>query len=117
MDKKFLRRIKRRDRVARWVITVGGMAIIASVLLILFLIAQVTFPLFQRPQSQLAGQISLPTGAETAAPVATGLDEYLESAFVLRADGALQYYDLVDGSELAHDQLELPAEGDRKSVV
>lgn len=111
MDKKFLQRIKRRDRVARWVITVGGMAIIASVLLILFLIAQVAFPLFQNPSSQLAGQISLPTGDEVAAPVATGLDEYLESAFVLRADGSLQYYDLDDGSELASDQIEPPSTG------
>jgi phosphate transport system permease protein len=111
MEKKFLQRIKRRDRVARWVITVGGMGIIASVLLILLLIAQVTFPLFQRPQSQLAGQISLPTGPGVAAPVATGLDEYLESAFVLRADGSLHYFDLDDGSELASDQLEPPAPG------
>ncbi len=109
MDKKFLQRIKRRDRVARWVITIGGMAIIASVLLILFLIAQVTFPLFQEPKSQLTAQIALPVGAETAAPMAIGLDEYLESAFVLRADGSLHYFALPQGAELASDQLEPPS--------
>ena len=51
MDSSILKRVKRRDRIARWLITAGGLAVIASVLFILFLIVRVTLPLFQAPRS------------------------------------------------------------------
>jgi ABC-type uncharacterized transport system permease subunit len=41
-----LRRARRRDQVARWVIMLGGFAVIASVIAILLLIVGVTLPLF-----------------------------------------------------------------------
>ena len=37
MNPAFLKKVKRNDRLARWVITGGGMAIISSVILILVL--------------------------------------------------------------------------------
>ncbi len=53
------RRAKRRDRVARWVITLGGVTVIASVIAILALIVGVTLPLFQPPRANVACTCSL----------------------------------------------------------
>ena len=53
MDSSILKRVKRRDRVARWLITAGGLTVIASVILILFLIVRVTLPLFQAPRAEV----------------------------------------------------------------
>ena len=47
LSQTMLRRVKRRDKAARWVVTFGGAAIILSVLAILVLIVGVTLPLFQ----------------------------------------------------------------------
>jgi phosphate transport system permease protein len=46
------RKAKRRDKLARWVITLGGIAVIVSVIAILALIVGVTFPLFRSPRAE-----------------------------------------------------------------
>ena len=46
LSQTMLRRVKRRDKAARWVVTFGGAAIILSVLAILVLIVGTTLPLF-----------------------------------------------------------------------
>ena len=38
LDRATLKRVKRRDRLARWIIVAGGLTIIASVIAILVLI-------------------------------------------------------------------------------
>ena len=53
MNPVFRKKIKRNDRIAYWVITVGGMAIIFSVIFILVLIAKVSLPLFFSPDAEL----------------------------------------------------------------
>jgi phosphate transport system permease protein len=45
-----IRRAKRRDKIARWGITAGGLVVIASVAAILLLIASVVVPLFGSPR-------------------------------------------------------------------
>ncbi len=100
MDKNVLRRIKFRDRIARWVITIGGMAIIASVILILVLIGNVTLPLFQSPSAQPLSDIALPRQPEDPPALAIGIDEYLQTAVVLTADGGFAFYDMQTGKPI-----------------
>jgi hypothetical protein len=58
IDKAIIRKVKRHDVMARWVITLGGSAIIASVIAILLLIVSVVFPLFYRARTEfLAGAV------------------------------------------------------------
>lgn len=92
MNQKILKRIKRRDRLARYVITVGGMAIIFSVILILFLIARVTFPLFQGASTKMVTQFALPSSTNPADLLAVGLDDYQEHPFVFSRDGVVRFY-------------------------
>ncbi len=92
MDKKVLRRIKGRDRLARYVITIGGMAIIASVILILLMIGNVTLPLFQQPTAESLATITLDASPGRTAPLAVDVDEYLETAVTFSADGVFAFY-------------------------
>jgi len=59
-DKRVIRRAKRMDRWTRWVITLGGIAIIASVIAIVVLIVSVTLPLFGAARAELLAEAALP---------------------------------------------------------
>jgi phosphate transport system permease protein len=98
MDSKILKRIKRRDRLARWVISAGGLTVIASVLFILFLIVRVAVPLFQATRAEVFSRFALPPEVPAAEVLASGLDEYLESAFTLSRDGTFAFFEVRRGA-------------------
>jgi phosphate transport system permease protein len=100
MDNKVLKRVKRRDRLARWLISAGGMTVIGSVILILFLIVQVTLPLFQAPRSEVFARFALPPETPAAEVLSAGLDEYLESVFTLSRDGSFTFFEARRGDLL-----------------
>ena len=108
MDRKFLKRIKRRDRVARWVISAGGLAVIGSVLLILLLIVRVAVPLFQAPKAEVFSRFALPPEAPAADVLTVGLDEYLESSFTLSRDGSFAFFEARRGELLDRLAMEPP---------
>lgn len=91
---RFRRRAKRHDRIAVWVITGGGIAVIAAVVLILLLIVRVAVPLFAG--AGITGRGEVPAAGASARPIAVGIDEYLESTFVIREDGAVVFSALDD---------------------
>ncbi len=93
MNQKVLRRIKRRDRAARHVITIGGLAIIASVILILFLIVEVALPLFRDPQAELIGRYTPAAPATAADALAVGVDEYLQTGLLIDRGGEIRFFD------------------------
>ncbi len=102
MNPAFRKKIKRNDRIARWVITVGGMAIIFSVIFILVLIAKVSLPLFLAPDAKLYAQSQVASVDEIRA---LGMDEYLETGYRIDASGLVQFFNIVDGSPLDSEQL------------
>ncbi|MFO7983664.1 MAG: ABC transporter permease subunit [Desulfuromonadales bacterium] len=111
MNKNFLKRVKRRDRIARSIITIGGMLIIGSVVLILLLIGKVTLPLFQKPDSRVFSSFDVPPQVRQAEILDVGVDEYLAKVFVLTADGAVTFFETSGGTFLKRIELEPPAEG------
>jgi phosphate transport system permease protein len=68
------RKAKRRDKLARWVITLGGIAVIVSVIAILALIVGVTFPLFRSPRAEEICSCDLrsPPAVSHGGPTANG---------------------------------------------
>ena len=100
MNPAFLRKIKRNDRIARWVITVGGMVIILSVVLILILIAKVSLPLFFSADKNLYASFQLDADTADQKIMALGMDEYLETGYTIDQSGKVQFFNLVDGSPL-----------------
>jgi len=114
MNQAFLRKIKRNDTIARWVITCGGMVIISSVLLILFLIVKVSLPLFYSPSKDLITSFNLPQSGETTF-LAVGMDEYLETGFALNQAGQFNFFNLKTGALL--DTLSVDNETGTKTLV
>jgi phosphate transport system permease protein len=108
LGKSLLARVKRRDRIARRVITLGGLIIIASVLAILLLIVSVTLPLFGGARVELATDVVLPTGIAGDDVLAVGVDRVQMgeggsqdslTAFVLSRSGKCVALDLSAGAE------------------
>ncbi|PTL36329.1 ABC transporter permease [Candidatus Methylomirabilis limnetica] len=98
-------KIRRRlllDRLARWVVTLGGAAIIVSILAILFIIAYGVYPLFRKPTAVLLGAL---TTSLDSAPLAVGVDEYREIVYVVTASG-VHFVSVKDGSVPASNRLQ-----------
>lgn len=107
MNPAFLKKVKRNDRIARWIITVGGMAIIFSVIFILILIAKVSLPLFLAPGSDLQASFQLEKKSGDESILALGLDEYLETGYLVDRSGLFHFFNVADGSTIDT----LPADG------
>lgn len=111
MDPKRIRRVKRNDTIAKWVITVGGISIILSVIAILVLIAKEVVPLFTRPFPETSIRLSAVEHAESI--VYVGMDNYLESVFRLDNQGRLYFLSLPDGHVKEVQKLKPPFDGAR----
>lgn len=98
MNEKFRIRAKRNDRIAKWVITLGGMLVILSVVLILVLIANTSLPLFQSPQAEIFAKFRL-SGVDQQDILAVGVDEYLETGFFADRSGIFHFFETQQGLE------------------
>jgi len=74
VSKARYKRVKRTDKVVRWVITLDGVTIIASVIGILLLIVSVTLPLFQGADSTIRGAVAVPSSFHDRQILAVGID-------------------------------------------
>jgi len=72
------------DRLSRRLVTLGGLAIIGSILAILVVIAIEVYPLIQIPTATRVGQVS---GGTTSTALDVGVDEYREIAYLLSPAG------------------------------
>ena len=84
------------DRVARHLVTLGGITIIASILAILFVIAAQVYPLFKKPTATFLGAV----GTAVTVPLAVGVDEYREIAYLVTPSG-MRFVRVKDGAPLA----------------
>jgi phosphate transport system permease protein len=107
------RRISRRvltDRVAGRVVTLGGLAIIASILAIFFVIALEAYPLFKQPSATLAGTVAADGDSP---PLAIGVDEYREVAYLVTETG-IRFLSLQDGAPI--ETRDIPSLGEAKII-
>ena len=93
-----LRRVKRHDRWARWVVTFGGAIVIVSVLGILVLILGTTLPLFYPARARLLGEAALPASLRAEGVLGLGVqsaanDSWLV-AHVVDSSGRFRFVDL-----------------------
>ncbi len=108
---KFIQKVRRQDRIATRVISLGGLLVIASVIAILLLIVRVTIPLFQGAKSNIVFQF--PVSAEAESILALGVDDYREVAYTLDSKGVFSFYTLSSGTSF----LTLQAGVDKKTGV
>jgi hypothetical protein len=91
------------DRAAHWVVTLGGLAIIASILGILVFILVEVLPLVRPARVETERRLAIP-GTHSALMV----DEHRTHVAAAGADGAISVVRLDDGEEIARATL-LPA--------
>jgi phosphate transport system permease protein len=89
------------------------MAIIASVLLILFLIVEVTLPLFRDARADLYARFTFPEGELRGKIMAAATDEYLETPMVLDEGGNFVFFDPRNQTVLGRLSAEPPGGADR----
>ena len=95
-----IQRVKRLDRLATAVITLGGIFIIIAVSFIFVFIFGQAMPLFRPAEGSAKGVLTLATGGEagTGKPLAFGVDEYQMYLYELLTDARLVFYRMSDGS-------------------
>lgn len=96
---KFIRRVRRRDRLARWLITAVGIGVIGVVILIIVSIAAVAFPLFSDGETKVHRDVVTPGGAPERV-FGGGCDEYLETAYLIDRSGAFRFFTVETGEHL-----------------
>jgi len=108
-DKAILNRARRRDKIARWVVILGGMAVIASVIAILFLILGTAVPLFFPARSELLAGSGSAEPQPPADVLHVGVEESVDgraaAAHVFRRDGTLAVIDLATGNAVLSQSL------------
>ena len=114
------RTARRRDKLARWIITLGGITVIASVVAILVLIVGVTVPLFRTPQANVAAVCQLPKTLPGEKVLRLGIDLDIGgtnvTGIIWTASGVVAWVDLRTGELLGQERL-LPPGGDAKSTL
>ncbi|MCJ8169472.1 ABC transporter permease subunit [Atopomonas sediminilitoris] len=104
--KRKLRALK--DRMARWYVTLGGLAVLAAITLIFFYLAWVVLPVFSGAELE-AKKAQQPAWLnDAAAPLLLSLEEQNKVAMRLGSDGQVVFFNVKDGSERKRFQLALP---------
>ncbi len=116
MDKRHLTRIRRQDRLARWLITIGGVSVIFCVLTMLALIAGTALPLFRPARLTVTSTCALPAAAEEAI-LALGTDDYRETGFVIDARGVFTFLDSRSGQRLDESRIQPPQPGAQRLLA
>jgi phosphate transport system permease protein len=95
-------KVRRRllvDRLASRLVTLGGVVIIAAILAILLVIVAEVYPLFRKPTAELVEPVGEITAQLHSAPLAIGVDEYRDIAYVV-SRSEVQFLALDDGKPL-----------------
>jgi len=111
MENKFLARARKNDRLAAWLINIGGFLVILSVISILVLILKVAIPLFLAPEADVVSSVSLAGGAPAAEIRGIGVDDGLQAGFILDGSGTFTFFDSRSGKELSKLPLVPPGGG------
>jgi phosphate transport system permease protein len=105
--KRTARRVLLADRAADWLISVGGLLVIAAVFGIMAFLVEVVIPLFTGAQLVSARSYALPAAAER--PLSLALDEHGTLGVEVLADGRVRGFHAATGRPLFDAELALAA--------
>lgn len=97
MDKQFLKRVRRKDKIAKTVIQVCGVMVIVCVLAILALIVKVALPIFASSRLLDEQTMALPAEAGSQS-LAIGTGSYGEAFHVFDRDGSVTFLSIPSGA-------------------
>ncbi len=105
-----------KDRLARWYVSIGGLAVLGAITLIFFYLAHVVLPIFQGAELGQAEERQPAWLAERQPALLLAMEEQNRIAMRLDASGQVQFIDLNDGGLLSEQALPLP-EGRRITAL
>ncbi|MBF0537099.1 MAG: ABC transporter permease subunit [Nitrospirae bacterium] len=119
MEKDIKVRLTRRDivdKAATVVISLGGIAVILSILAIMFFIMYEVYPLWKTPKATLIKKIDT-SGFISQEILAAGVEQYKEVAYVITKNATVDFISLKEGKVLKSVALEKLAGKDIVSVT
>ncbi len=98
-----------KDKLARWYVSIGGLAVLGAICLIFFYLAQVVAPMFQGAELD-ARDVQQPAWlADAGEPLLLAMEEQNKVAMRLGSDGAVRFFSVPTGDLLRTVELPLPA--------
>lgn len=98
-----------KDRLTRWYVLVGGLAVLAAITLIFFYLAYVVLPLFRGAELETRDPLT-PAWLKTAqAPLLLSIEEQNMVGMRVAANGEVVFFDAKKGDEMDRVALKLPA--------
>lgn len=91
------------DMVARRVVEIGGISVIAAIALIFLFLLSVVYPLFGSPSIEQASEFAIPGGGEETLYLA--VEEQAEIALRVTQTGELVFFDLANGNVVKQELL------------
>lgn len=98
-----------KDHLARWYVTIGGLAVLGAITLIFFYLGQVVLPMFQGAELKPRGIQQPAWMAEDSQALLLAVEEQNQVAMRLMADGRVRFFALKEGTSLSTVELPLPA--------
>lgn len=94
-----------KNSLAKWLITLGGISVLFTLVLIFMYLLYVIKPIFESAKVEEVEQFSV-VGQDTV--LSSGLDELQELSYTIGEDGTVNYYSLIRSEQ--QPQAQLPAE-------
>jgi phosphate transport system permease protein len=98
-----------KDRLTRWYVAIGGLAVLAAITLIFFYLAYVVAPLFQGATLSSANELTPGWLQDSGKPLMLSLEEQNQVAMRISDKGEAVFFNLDDGALLKRISLPLPA--------
>lgn len=100
------RRRAMKDRLARYLVSLGGISVIGAILLIFFYLLYVVIPLFESAEVKQTAEYTIPGGGKS---LYIGLEELGKITVRINDQGEVLFFRSADGSVVKREQLSLPA--------
>lgn len=98
-----------KDHFTRWYVAVGGLGVIAAILLIFLYLLSEVLPLFSGAELEERTRYQPSWAADSGAPLLLAMEEQAEVAVRLADSGQLAFFRTADGSLISEQQLPIPA--------
>ena len=98
-----------KDRLTRWYVAVGGLAVLAAITLIFFYLAYVVAPLFQGASLNAENPLKPAWINDAGKPLMLAVEEQNQVGMRVSDKGEAIFFRLGDGAELKRVGLPLPA--------
>lgn len=115
LRKRRIRALK--DHLARWCVSIGGLAVLGTITLIFFYLAYIVLPMFQGADLDTREPVQPAWLAQAGQPLLMAVEEQNRVAMRLNERGQVQFFDAKNMAELSAVDLPLPAASQIVSVA